>query len=405
MSGWAFEKIHVGLGWRNQKGRIMFFKDVVGHEALKKQLIVNVSKNRISHAQLFLGPEGSGKLALALAYARYIHCRNRGPEDACGSCPSCIKFNKLEHPDLHFYFPTANLKNMGSDDSGEKKPRSKLFYAQWREILLGSPYFHYADWLDKLGVQNQQTIIYSEDCNDIIKDLGLKAFESPYKIVIIWMIEKLQHQAAPKLLKTLEEPPEGTVFLLISESKDDILKTILSRAQLVKVPLIADEDMEQHLVKNFDRPLAQARQIAFLAGGNFAEALRIMGSNNEPQEDFGIFREWMRLCFQKKVKELLAWVDKFSRTGRERQKAMLQYGLTIFRQCLLQNYHAGQALRLEGAQREFIEKFSPFVNHANALEIIEAFNQAIYHVERNANPKILFTDLSFNLARLFRQGK
>lgn len=393
------------MGWRNQKGRKMFFKDVVGHEALKKQLIVNVSKNRISHAQLFLGPEGSGKLALALAYSRYIHCRNRGPEDACGSCPSCIKFNKLEHPDLHFYFPTAKVKDMDDGEGSDKKPRSKLFYRQWREILLESPYFRYADWLEKLGVQNQQTIIYSEDCNDIIRDLGLKAFESSFKIVIIWMVEKLQTFAGPKLLKSLEEPPEGTVFLLISENKDDILKTILSRAQLVKIPLIADEDMEEHLEKRHGRPPAQARQIAFLAGGNFAEALRIMQSNNEPQEDFGIFREWMRLCFQKKVKDLLAWVDKFSRAGREPQKAMLQFGLTIFRQCLLQNYHAGHALRLEGEQRAFIEKFSPFVNHDNALEIIEAFNQAIYHVERNANPKILFTDLSFNLARLFRQGK
>jgi DNA polymerase III subunit delta' len=383
----------------------MFFKDVVGHKALKKQLIANVTKNRISHAQLFLGPEGSGKLTLALAYARYIHCHNRGPEDACGTCPSCIKFNKLEHPDLHFYFPTAKVKDMEDDENVEKKPRSKLFYNQWRELLRESSYVRYNDWLEKLGVQNQQTVIYAEDCNDIIKDLGLKAFGGQFRIVIIWMIEKLQYQAAPKLLKTLEEPPEGTIFLLISENKDAILKTILSRAQMVKIPLIEDADIEQRLNEMHECNPEKARQIAFLAGGNFSEALRILETNNEPQADFGVFRDWMRLCFQKKVKDLLQWVDKFSRAGRERQKAMLQYGLTIFRQCLLQNYQAGQALRLEGEQRDFIEKFSPYVNHNNALEIIDAFNQAIYHVERNANPKILFTDLSFNLARLFRQAK
>jgi DNA polymerase-3 subunit delta' len=383
----------------------MFFKDVVGQESMKKQLIANVNKNRISHAQLFLGPEGSGKMALALAYARYIQCRNRGPEDACGTCPSCLKFSKLEHPDIHFYFPTAKVKGMESDDSPEKKPRSKLFYKLWREMLVETPYVRYFDWLEKLGIQNQQAVIYADDCNDIIKDLSLKAYESPYKIVLIWMIEKLQYQAAPKLLKTLEEPPDGTLFLLIAEDKDDILKTILSRAQMVKIPLIPDPSIEQYLVKHYECTVERARHIAFLAGGSFARALRVLESNNEPQADFVVFRDWMRLCFRRDVNGILKWVDKFSGAGRERQKATLQYGLTVFRQCLLENYHAGDTLRLEGEEREFISKFAPFVNHRNALEIIEAFNEAIFHVERNANPKILLTDLSFKLARLFKMAK
>ena len=383
----------------------MFFKDVVGHEALKKQLIANVNQNRISHAQLFLGPEGSGKMALALAYARYIQCRNRGPLDACGTCPSCLKFSKLEHPDIHFYFPTAKVKGMDEDDSPEKKPRSKLFYKLWREILGESSYIRYIDWLEKLGIQNQQAVIYAEDCNDIIRDLGLKAFESPYKIVIIWMIEKLQYQAAPKLLKTLEEPPDGTLFLLISENRDDILKTILSRAQLVKIPLIPDLEVEQYLAEHYGCTAERARHISFLAGGNFAEALRVLENDHEPQADFVIFRDWMRLCFKKDVKGILGWVDKFSRAGRERQKATLHYGLTVFRQCLLENYHAGHTLRLEGDERDFIRKFAPFVNHQNALEIIRAFNEAIFHVERNANPKIMLTDLSLKLARLFKAAK
>jgi len=384
----------------------MFFKDVVGQEALKRQLILNVSRNRISHAQLFLGPEGSGKLSLALAYSRYLHCRNRTPEDACGSCPSCIKFNKFEHPDLHFYFPNAKVRGMESEEEGkEKKPRSKLFYQPWRELLLNSTYFTYNDWLDKLGVQNQQALINVEDSKDLMQDLSLKAFESDYKIVIIWMVDKLNDAASTKLLKTIEEPPQGTVFLFISENKDAIIKTILSRTQLIKVPMITDEEMVKFLEKKYECYPEQARQIAFLAAGNFAQALRLLHSSNEPQADMLMFREWMRLCFQKKVKDMLSWVDKFSKLGREKQKALLQYGLSIFRQCLLQNYNAAKALRLDAEQHDFILKFSPFVNHNNALEIIEAFNQAIYHVERNANPKILFTDLSFNLARLFRQAK
>jgi DNA polymerase-3 subunit delta' len=219
------------------------------------------------------------------------------------------------------------------------------------------------------------------------------------------MIEKLQYQAAPKLLKTLEEPPDGTLFLLIAEHKDDILKTILSRAQMVKIPLIPDQEIEQHLVDHYDCTVDRARHLAFLAGGSFTEALRVLESNNEPQAEFVSFRDWMRLCFRRDVNGILKWVDKFSGAGRERQKATLQYGLTVFRQCLLENYHAGDTLRLDGEERDFISKFAPYVNHRNALEIIEAFNEAIFHVERNANPKILLTDLSFKLARLFKTGK
>jgi DNA polymerase-3 subunit delta' len=384
----------------------MFFSEVVGHDALKKRLIVNVQNNRVSHAQLFLGPEGSGKLALALAYARFLHCRNKGPEDACGSCPSCLKFNKYEHPDLHFFFPNAKIKGMEEgEDSGEKKARSKSFYKQWREILIDGAYFSYNDWLEKLGVQNQQAIINVEDSKDLIQDLSLKAFQSDYKIVLIWMVEKLNDAASAKLLKTLEEPPQGTVFLLISENKDAIIKTILSRTQLVKVPLIADHQIEAFLAKKHGCYPEQARQIAFLANGNFSKAIKLLQTDSEQQEDLLMFREWMRLCFQKRVKDLLQWVDKFSKSGREKQKALLQFGLSIFRQCLLQNYHAHNAMRLDAEQHDFINKFAPFINHNNAIEIIDTFNEAIYHVERNANPKILFTDLSFNLARLLKQAK
>ena len=384
----------------------MYFKDVVGQVALKKQLIQNVLLNRVSHAQLFLGPEGVGKLALALAYSRYLHCTNRGTEDACGTCTSWKKLNRLEHPDLHFYFPTANVKDLDTvNENGEKRPRSKLFYRQWRELLLENPYFSYNDWLEKLGIQNQQAIINVEDSKDLIQDLSLKTFQSKYKVVIIWMLEKLNVSASTKLLKTLEEPPPGTVFLLISENKDAIIKTILSRTQLMKVPLIADRDIEDFLNTVYKCPSNQASHIAYMAEGNFCRAQELYNGNKEQQADMIMFRDWMRFCFQKKAKEMMGWVEKFSKLGREKQKSFLQFGLSIFRQCLLQNYHARQALRLDKEQHEFIEKFSPFVNHRNALEIIDAFNQAIYHVERNANPKILFTDLSFNLARLFKQAK
>jgi DNA polymerase III subunit delta' len=381
----------------------MYFRDVVGHDLLKKQLISNVVNNRISHAQLFLGPEGSGNLPLALAFARYIHCRQRGPEDACGTCPSCLKINKLEHPDLHFFFPVARTKAFENTDY--EKVNSRDFYKPWRELLLASPYFKYSQFIEKIGIENKQAIINAESCNEIIRILGLKSYESPFKIVVIWMVEKLYYAAAPKLLKILEEPPENTLFLLISENKDLILNTILSRTQLVKVPRLTDQNVEQGLVQQFQCDAGRARQIALQASGNYIEALRLLETNNEPLEDFRQFREWMRLCFKTDIAGIIKWVDAFSKAGRESQKTLLQYGLNIYRTCLLQMYNTQELIRLEGQEKEFVKNFSPFINHETAPVIVQEFAKAITHIERNANPKILFTDLSLNLAALLKARK
>lgn len=377
----------------------MLFRDVIGHEVLKQQLINNVSNHRLSHAQLFLGPEGSGNLAMALAFAQYIQCRNKGPEDACGTCPSCLKFNKLEHPDLHFFFPVAPNKEH------DKNPKSKLFYKNWRELLLNTPYFRYFQWLEKIGIENKQAIINAEDCNEIIRTLGLKTYESPFKIVVIWMVEKLYYAAAPKLLKVLEEPPENTLFLLVSENKDLILNTILSRTQLVKVPRLTDQEIEQGLLSHYECNEQQARQIAFAASGNFSEALRLLHTNHEPLEDFNQFREWMRLCFKPDIAGILKWVDGFAKAGREKHKTLLQYGLNVFRTCLLHMYQTTSLIRLEGQEKEFVQKFSPFINEQTAPMIIQEFSLAIAHVERNANSKILFTDLSLKLTGLLKSNR
>ncbi|MFO7978282.1 MAG: DNA polymerase III subunit delta [Bacteroidales bacterium] len=377
----------------------MLFRDVIGHDVLKQQLINNVNNHRLSHAQLFLGPEGSGNLALALAFAQYIQCRNKGPEDACGTCPSCLKLKKLEHPDLHFFFPVATNKEI------DKKPRSQLFYKYWREMLLKTTYFRYYQWLEKIGIENKQAIINADDCNDIIRTLGLKTYESPFKIVIIWMVEKLFHAAAPKLLKVLEEPPENTIFLLVSENRDLILNTILSRTQLVKVPRLTDQEIEQGLLTQYGCGEDQARQIAFQAAGNFNEALRLLQTNNEPLEDFNQFRDWMRLCFSTDIAGILKWVDGFSKAGREKHKTLLHYGLNVFRTCLLYMYQTPSLIRLEGQEKEFVQKFSPFINEHTAPMIIQEFSLAIAHVERNANSKILFTDLSLKLAGLLKSSR
>ncbi len=374
----------------------MFFSDVIGHEAIKRRLVSNAGNNRISHAQLFLGHQASGTLPLALAYARYIQCRNRGPEDACGKCPSCLKFNKYEHPDIHFIFPTATNK----EHKDREKVSSKLFLAHWRKLLIEKPYFDYFDWLAAIEIENKQANINAEDCNDIIRTLGLKSYESPYKIMIIYMVEKLNYAAAPKLLKIVEEPPGNTLFLMISENKDRIINTILSRTQIQKVPLPDEALVAETLANSYGLEQKKAARVAFMTDGIITDALRLIQAGEGHLADFDSFREWMRFCYKNDTAKILKWVEKTAHDGREKQKSFLQYGLKIYRLCLLNNYDADDLIRLEGEEKGFLEGFSPFIHHQNAIDVVEAFNTAIMHLERNANPRILFADLSFQLSRL-----
>lgn len=374
----------------------MFFKDIVGQENTIRQLIANVQDNRISHARLFAGAEGSGHLPLTLALSTYIHCSRREASDACGTCPSCLKMRKLEHPDLHFFFPVA------TNSEHKKDPVSRLFYPNWRSLILKRPYFSYNQWLEAIGIENKQAIINAEDCNEIIRLLGLKSFESPYKIVIIYMVEKLYHAAAPKLLKILEEPPDNTLFLMITENKDMVLNTILSRAQIMRIPRPNHAAIVSYLEAGHSVSHDEAIHLANLSEGNICEALTMVDT---PSDSFGFFeqfRSWMRLCYTKDIQNMLNWVEVVSRYGRERQKAFLTYCLNLFRMCLANNYDVPGLMNIQGEERSFIGKFSPFITHGNILQIVEMFHQSIYHVERNANPRILLADLSFQLAKLLK---
>lgn len=371
----------------------MFFKDIVGQDHTIRQLLADVRANRISHARLFLGAEGSGHLPLALALSTYLHCRNRGEQDACGKCPSCLKMKKLEHPDLHFFFPVA------TNQEHKKDPVSRLFYPNWRTLILSKPYFSYSEWIQALGIENKQAIINADDCNEIIRLLGLKSYESPYKIVVMYMVEKLYHAAAPKLLKILEEPPDNTLFLMISENKELVLNTILSRAQILKISKPADSAVAAFLTDRYAISGEHATRMAGLAAGNICDAIK-MAERNDPLDDhFEEFRSWMRLCFKKDVHNILNWIESVSKNGREKNKSFLAYGLRIFRLCLAKNYHANELLNVQGEEKVFIEGFAPFLGQENTVHVIELFNQAIYHVERNANPRILLADLSFQLAK------
>ncbi|MBA3900966.1 MAG: DNA polymerase III subunit delta [Bacteroidetes bacterium] len=376
----------------------MLFKDIIGQEALKKRLIQSVNDNRLSHGQLFTGPEGSGTLALSIAYIQYINCEARTAEDSCGICPSCIKYNKLAHPDLHFVFPVTSTKavtgtNIKSDD----------FILKWREAVVANPYLSINNWYEAMGVENKQGIINVNDSDEVVKKLSLKAYEAEYKAMIIWMAEKMNTQAANKLLKILEEPPDKTIFILISEQFGQLLATITSRTQLIKVNKIDDKDMIKHLVEKQGLSEQNAGQVTFLASGNFNLAKNIMSEGGEDDFFTSNFITWMRLCYGARVPDVMQWLDVISKAGREKQKSFFDYALEMVRECLLLNYSPDKGLnRINKNEAEFLKKFSPFIHGANCILITEELNKASYHIERNANPRILFLDLSLKLMKLLR---
>lgn len=374
----------------------MHFATIPGQTPIKQRLIQTVKENRVSHAQLFFGPEGAGKLAMAIAYAQYINCGERDDSDSCGHCSSCIKYGKLIHPDLHFILPVATTKKV------TKNPVSREFLTEWRELVLQqSGYVSLNDWYQKIDIENKQAIINAEDCNEIIRTLGYKAFEAEYKVMILWMVEKLFHSAAPKILKILEEPPDKTLFILVSENHDQIIPTILSRTQPVKFLKVDDEAMMDFLRNKSLRADHELRQLAILANGNLIKANRLAAEQTEG-DLLELFSRWMRLCYQAKVADLVGFIEKLSGLGRERQKNFLLYALRFIRECMVLPHGDLSLIRLSHEEKAFAGKFAPFIHVSNSRPLAEEIDKALYHIERNANPSILFMDLSLTVARLLK---
>ncbi|MBC8457394.1 MAG: DNA polymerase III subunit delta [Deltaproteobacteria bacterium] len=337
----------------------MKFSDITSDPSIKHKLIQASQDQRVSHAQLFYGPEGSGKLALAIAYSQLINC-TAPKADSCGTCFSCIQHQKLAHPDLHFFYPVTTSRKVPS------KPASKLYISEWREFLLKrNCQVSLSEWYDFIGVENKQGTIYTDDANEINRILGYKSYESEYKVVILWMIEKLTYAAAPKLLKILEEPPEKTLFLLISENPDHVIPTILSRCLPVRIPR-----------------------------GTVSE---------EDQFHFETFRKWMRLCFTGNVSEIIGFATETGKIGRENQKSLLQYGLQVAsRSSSLQHGIPRQAFGGE-EEMDFISRFSPTLSRERLPAFYDLLNTSIFHIERNAHAPTLFLDLSLKITSLFKE--
>ena len=373
----------------------MFFKDVIGQEEAKQRLIREAKEGKIAHARLFCGPEGIGKLPLAIAFARYLSCNNPGEKDACGVCPSCVKFNKLAHPDLHFVFPVIKkkAKDTVSDD----------FISEWRELLSHTPYFNLNIWLEEMGAENQQAQIYVKESDEIIRKLSLKSSQGGYKIMIIWLPEKMNVECSNKLLKLLEEPPSQTIFLLISEEPDMLLTTIQSRTQRFTLYGIKEECIMERLQNQYGLQEKDANSIAHQSEGNFLKALENIHLSEENKLFFELFVNLMRLSYQRKIREMKQWSETLAAMGREKQKHFLSYCQRLVRENFIYNFQNPSLIFMNEEEQNFSKRFAPYINEKNVMGIMDELSEAQRHIEQNVNARMVFFDFSLKMIVLLVQ--
>lgn len=381
----------------------MLFSEILGQEHLKNHLTQSVDNGRIPHAQLFVGPEGCGTLPMAIAYAQYILCQNKNSENTGGNEACNLKFSNISHPDLHFAFPVA------INDKIKSHPVSNHFMEEWRQLISQQPYGNLFDWYKLLGVDNKQGQIGVDEAQEIVKSLALMSYEGGYKIMLIWMAEKMNTAASNKLLKLIEEPPNKTVFILIAEDEENIINTIRSRCQILHFPPLAEIVIKEALIKNFQVEEAVATKIAHQSNGNYNKACDLVYQDSEDLQFEEWFVFWIRSAFKAKgnkaaIHDLISWSEEISKTGRETQKQFLLFCMDFFRQALLLNYNTTELVYMEPKSKNFkLENFAPFVNEANIMDISNELQDAMYHIERNGNSKIILTDLSIKLTRLLHK--
>jgi len=378
----------------------MLFSSIPGLEETKKKIIQAVKDNHLAHALLFHGQEGSPNLKMALALSTYLHCAQPGENDACGICPSCQKMVKLIHPDMNFVFP---MPGEGKDNEEEDKEKEKKtdFLGSFRKFALESPYGNVTDWIRHNEIEKKQLNISKGAARQIIKTISLKSFEGGYKIMLIWAPEYLNSSAANSLLKVLEEPPQKTLFLLVTSRPEQLLTTILSRTQKLMVRGFNDEEIKKHLTEEGLCSQEGAAQVTQLADGNMREAYRLVDDVQDKNTSF--VRDWFRACFSLAINEIFKHAEKFTASDKESQKAYLLSGLNVIREVLLKKAQLDSLMRSATEDRDFIEKLGVHVLDENKMDkIYEALNEAHYHLERNANARILFVELSFRLFNIMK---
>jgi len=387
----------------------MYFRDVIGQQEIKDRFIQTVKAGRIPHAQLIAGAAGTGTLQLALAYARYICCTDRGEHDACGKCSSCRQFDKLVHPDTYFVYPIFK-------PNSNKKWVCDDFLPEWRKIVINSGYFSYHQWMAQIKAGNSQGSIYADESDEIIRKLSFKAYESDYKVVIIWLPEKMNETCANKLLKLLEEPPANTVFLMVTENSDQLLTTILSRSQITLVHGITEKDLEIAVKSKFNLPEEEVRSYCRLSEGSYIKVLECIDSSEENKFFLEQFKRVMRGAYtianfapdkkldkQKSLKDLKLWAEEMAKTGREQEKNYLSYAQHMIRENFIMNVGQQDLNYLKSDEKQFSVNFSPFINHKNILSFMEELELAERHIESNVNAKLVFFDLALQSIMLFKK--
>ena len=374
----------------------MKFGDIVGQDAIKKQLLASAHEGFIPHAQLFCGPEGIGKFPLALAYAQYLNCEHPLPDDACGTCPSCVKYNHLTHPDLHFVFPIVKK-------SAKKKEVCDDYITEWRSFVNDRPYFNLNQWLSHIDAENSQGLIYAKESDEIIRKLNMKIYEARYKVMIIWLPEKMHESCANKLLKIIEEPSPNTLFLLVSDSPDNIINTIQSRCQRINIHGIDDRDISEALTKKYMLEPSTADNVAHLACGSYVKALDIISLNEENKYLFNLFVQMMRSSYARDIKQIKQIGNDLAAIGRERQKNFLMYAQRMIREYFVSNFHNPQMVYLNQDENNFGVRFAPFINERNIVNFMDELSLAERHIEQNVNAKIVFFDLCLKITMLLKR--
>lgn len=381
----------------------MRFCEIIGQEEIKNLLRQSVKDERIAHAQLFVGDRGVGKLQLALAYAQYIACPNRTDKDSCGSCPSCMQYQKLQHPDLHFTFPIVK---------DEKKDICDEFVQEFRDLLLKKTYISIEDWYNTMGIETKQGMIYEKESSEILRKLSLKSFSNGYKVMIIWHAEKMNVFCANKLLKMLEEPPTQTLFILISEHPEELLSTIISRTQEIRVPHITDEALSAKLHATINLSAEDTKRISRMANGSYLRALEFISTSEDNHKYFDDFVALMRnawLVGQKKDYSALIQLRKWSieiadkSVGKEKQKAFLQYAQRQIRENYIYNFGFSEMNFQTEAEQQFSTRFAPFIHDGNVEQMMNELGKAEMQITQNANARIVFFDLCLQMIILIKK--
>lgn len=371
----------------------MLFADVAAPDSIKNRLTELAAGGRVAHALLFYGSPGGAQLPAAVAFARFLFCRQRGVHDSCGTCPSCLKINKLAHPDLHWVFPVALSKDVRKSDD---------VLSEFREAFLAFPYLGLNDWFNSLDAENKQPVIGKDEANEIIRKLNYTSYEGRGKVMIIWMPEKMNGEASNKLLKILEEPPDETFFFLVSESIEQLLPTILSRVQTVQVPPAGITEIARVVAKNFSLSQQMAEELAAGAHGNIKQAFLMADENVSENIYLDLYRNFMRHSLRFDPFKITAWIEELQGLGREKQKQFLDYALQMFRSSILIK-HIPQQVYGSVDEKDFLQKFHPYITPQNHEQLAEEFGKAAYHLERNANTKIVFMDLALTTNALLNK--